>query len=219
MAALPLPFPSRLPQENPILMSSKHIVHIVDDDEAVRKAICLLLKSEGIATREYASAIQFLDEYDALDDCCLVADVRMPGLSGLELQEELIKRGITIPVIIMTGHGDIGMAVKAMKAGATDFIEKPFKNQVLLDRIRDCLEKAVHLKKLQQQRMEASDRLALLTEREREVMDHLVAGKLNKQIAAELNISTRTVEAHRARVMDKLQAKSLSDIIRIAFQV
>lgn len=196
--------------------ASNHLVYIVDDDQAIRSAISLLLKAEGINSCEFASADEFLRDFKPHDQCCLVADVRMPGMSGLELQQELNRRHISLPMIIITGHGDISMAVKAMKAGATDFIEKPFRNQALLDRIRDCLAKSAQLQREQKQRNEATKKLALLTKREREIMTHLVAGKLNKQIGAELNISTRTVEAHRAKLMEKLQAKSVSDIVQIA---
>ena len=197
-------------------MQPKQVVYIVDDDEAIRKAIALLLKSANISAEEYVSADQFLAAYTPDKSGCLVVDVRMPGMSGLELQETLSRRQICLPVIIMTGHGDVAMAVKVMKAGAADFIEKPFKNQVLLDRIQYCLAQSSELQVSQQQRHVASERVALLTGREREVMDLLVAGKLNKQVAAELDISVRTVEAHRAKIMDKLQVKSLSEVVRMA---
>ena len=197
-------------------MPHEHIIYIVDDDEAVRSALALLMKSVGLTAQTYASADAFLEAFNPDRAGCLVVDVRMPGMSGLELQEVLVKRRIHIPVIIMTGHGDVSMAVKAMKAGASDFIEKPFKNQELLDRIKQCVAKSDQLHMDQQRRKEAVERLALLSEREREVMDLLVDGKLNKQIAAELNISIRTVEAHRAKVMDKLEANSLPEVVRIS---
>lgn len=194
----------------------QHVIHIVDDDEAVRSALALLMKSVGLTARTYASADELLGGLDADRAGCLLVDVRMPGMSGLELQEELVARGIRLPVIVMTGHGDVSMAVRAMKSGASDFIEKPFKNQELLDRITQCVAKSDQLHKDQQRQTQAATRLALLSEREREVMNLLVAGKLNKQIAAELNISIRTVEAHRAKVMDKLEANSLPDVVRIS---
>jgi two-component system response regulator FixJ len=197
-------------------MPPENIIYIVDDDDAVRSALALLMKSEGLNAQTYTSADAFLDAFDPDTPGCLVVDVRMPGMSGLELQTVLNKRHIDIPVIIMTGHGDISMAVTAMKAGAADFIEKPFKNQELLDRIQQCIAKSNQLHKDSQQRKQAAERLALLSNREREIMDLLVAGKLNKQIAAELDISTRTVEAHRARIMEKLEVKSLPDVIRMS---
>lgn len=197
-------------------MPPKQVVYIVDDDEAIRKAIALLLKSANISAEEYASADQFLAAYTPDKSGCLVVDVRMPGMSGLELQEILSRRQVCLPVIIMTGHGDVAMAIKAMKAGAADFIEKPFKNQLLLDIIQQCFAQLSDLQVSQQQRHAAIERVALLTGREREVMDLLVAGKLNKQVAAELDISIRTVEAHRAKIMDKLQVKSLSEVVRMA---
>jgi two-component system response regulator FixJ len=197
-------------------MPQDHTIYIVDDDEAVRGALALLMKSAGLKAETYESADAFLRNYNPECNGCLVADVRMPGMSGLELQRELVSRKIDIPVIIMTGHGDVAMAVSAMKAGASDFIEKPFRNQDLLDKIQFSLAKADELQASHQHRAEALERLALLSKREREVMDLLVQGKLNKQVAAELDISIRTVEAHRAKIMDKLQANSLPDVVRIS---
>ncbi|MGD8568650.1 MAG: response regulator transcription factor [Gammaproteobacteria bacterium] len=197
-------------------MPQEHTIYIVDDDEAVRGALALLMKSAGLKAETYESADAFLQYFDPQVGGCLLADVRMPGMTGLELQQELVKRKIDVPVIIMTGHGDVAMAVSAMKAGAVDFIEKPFRNQDLLDKIQQSLIKADELQASHHQRAEALERLALLSNREREVMDLLVKGKLNKQIAAELDISIRTVEAHRAKIMDKLQAKSLPDVVRIS---
>lgn len=197
-------------------MSHEQIIYIVDDDEAVRRALALLMKTMGLTAETYASADAFLDAFDPDRAGCLVVDVRMPGMSGLELQAVLAQRQICVPVIIMTGHGDVSMAVTAMKGGAADFIEKPFKNQELLDRIQQCVATSEQLHLDNQQRQRAAERLALLSDREREIMDLLVAGMLNKQIAAELDISIRTVEAHRARIMEKLQTKSLPDIVRIA---
>lgn len=197
-------------------MPQEHTIYIVDDDEAVRGALALLMKSAGLKAETYESADAFLRNYNPECNGCLVADVRMPGMSGLELQQELVNRKVDIPVIIMTGHGDVAMAVNAMKAGASDFIEKPFRNQDLLNKIQQSLTKADELHANHQHRAEALERLGLLSKREREVMDLLVKGKLNKQIAAELDISIRTVEAHRAKIMDKLQANSLPDVVRIS---
>jgi FixJ family two-component response regulator len=197
-------------------MSADAIVYIVDDDEAIRKSLMFLLKSSGHEGYPCASAKEFLDAYDRKRPGCLVLDVRMPGMTGLELQEMLATTGIDIPIIIMTGHGDISMAVKAMKTGARDFIEKPFDNQLLLDRIQEALEQAHQRWTEREQAADISSRLAQLTRRERETMDLLVRGRLNKQVAAELGISVRTVEAHRARIMDKLDARSLSDLVRMS---
>lgn len=198
-------------------MLSKEIIHIVDDDEAIRKSLSLLMKSVGLTYDTYASAQEFLNKYDPSSGSgCLVLDIRMPGISGLELQEMLPEKRIHIPVIIMTGHGDVPMAVRALKAGAWDFIEKPFKNQVLLDRIYEALTKAEKDRKTHDKQIEAQSRLTLLTPRERETLALLVEGKLNKQVAAELSISVRTVEAHRAKIMEKLQARSLSDLVRLS---
>jgi two-component system response regulator FixJ len=219
MVVVPLAFRCQSPEEVNGLMSLPQTVYIVDDDENIRKAIALLLKSAGLTAEQYASADEFLKCFDPDKGGCLVVDVRMPGMSGLELQDVIRERQIVMPVIIMTGHGDVAMAVKAMKAGAVDFIEKPFKNQELLDRIEQCLSQSAELQVNKQHQLEVVERIRLLTGREREVMELLVAGKLNKQVAAELDISTRTVEAHRARIMDKLQAKSFSEVVRIAMLV
>ncbi|MGD8572356.1 MAG: response regulator [Gammaproteobacteria bacterium] len=199
-------------------MTVKHRIFIVDDDEAVRHSLQLLMKSAQIDAEVYESAVEFLKRFDPADWGVVLADVRMPGMSGLELQQELIARKIEMPMIIMTGHGDIAMAVAAMKSGAADFIEKPFKNQDLLDKIQQCFTQAEKMHLNQQQHAEAAERLGRLSSREKEVMDLMVAGKLNKQIAAELDISIRTVEAHRAKIMEKLEANSLPDVVRIALQ-
>jgi two-component system response regulator TtrR len=193
-------------------------VHVVDDDEAIRDSMTLYLKSMGLDARTYASAEEFLEAPEPVRPACLVADVRMPGMSGLELQKLLRKRGSSMPVIFITGHGDIGMAVDAMKEGASDFLEKPLDNSLLLERILENLEKDVDIQVREHQQSDAGERLERLTAREREVMDMLVQGKLNKVIAADLGISVRTVEAHRARIMEKLDARSLSDIVRLALR-
>jgi len=193
-------------------MNEESKVYIVDDDEAVRKALCLLMKSEGLATRDYASAEAFLAEVTPATQGCLLLDVRMPGLSGLELQQLLRKKQLAIPLIIMTGYGEVQMAVQAMKAGAIDFLEKPFDNELLLQRVHSCLRQCRH----QPRHDEGVQRLERLTKRERQVMDLLVEGNQNKVIAAKLAISPRTVELHRAHVMEKLEARSLSDVVRIA---
>jgi len=194
-------------------------VYIVDDDSAIRDALSFLMKSIGFESKAYASAEAFLDQADFDRPGCLVVDVRMHGMSGLELQQVLNERGVTLPVIIITGHGDVPMAVQAMKAGAVDFLEKPYDNDVLITRIRQCLEEATREQDKESRIAEAKARVAQLTPRELEVMNLLVAGKHNKIIANELNISVRTAEAHRAKVMKKLQADSLSDIVRIALDM
>ena len=200
-------------------MQSDAIVYIVDDDEPIRKSLSLLMRSEGYRAVPCASAQEFLDRFDSQSPGCVVLDVRMPGMSGLELQQLLADRGSPVPVIIMTGHGDVGMAVRAMKTGARDFIEKPFDNQVLLDRIGEALADAEQQQHRDEEQETARARLELLTPRERETMELLVAGKLNKQVAAELNISVRTVESHRAKIMDKLQVRSLSELVRLSLTV
>jgi len=200
-------------------MQHEPMVHIVDDDDAIRNALSLLMQTENIPYQTYASAEEFLDQHAQLKLGCLLLDVRMPGMNGLELLDLLNKQNISIPVIFITGHGDISMAVRAMKAGATDFIEKPFDNERLLGLVSKCLVECVSLNDTSQHRHEMETRIDCLTKREREVMALLVDGKQNKVIAQELNISPRTVELHRSRVMDKLQAHSLSEIVRIALIV
>jgi FixJ family two-component response regulator len=198
-------------------MQHDPIVYIVDDDDAIRDALRLLMKSAGLRVQPCASAEEFLSCYKPELAGCLVLDVRMPGMSGLELQHLLLERHIRVPVIIMTGHGDISMAVQAMKDGAVDFIEKPFKNDVLLERVQTSIQNDIATRKEQQHHVEAATRIASLTRREREVMELLIQGKRNKTIASELGISNRTVEAHRAKIMEKMQAHSLSDIMRVTF--
>jgi two-component system response regulator FixJ len=200
-------------------MQSDATVYIVDDDEPIRKSLGLLMKSAGYRAVSCASAQEFLDRFDSQSPGCVVLDVRMPGMSGLELQQLLADRGSPVPVIIMTGHGDVAMAVRAMKAGARDFIEKPFDNQALLDRIAEALADAEQQQLHDEELETARARLGLLTPRERETMELLVAGKLNKQVAADLNISVRTVESHRAKIMDKLQVRSLSELVRLSLTV
>lgn len=197
-------------------MPSNPVVYIVDDDSAIRDALSFLMKSIGFESKAYASAETFLNQANFDRPGCLVVDVRMHGMSGLELQQVLNERGIALPVIIITGHGDVPMAVQAMKAGAVDFLEKPYDNEVLITRIRQSLEDATKEQNKESRIAEAKARLAQLTPRELEVMNLLAEGKHNKIIANELNISVRTAEAHRAKVMKKLQADSLSDIVRIA---
>ena len=195
-------------------MSEPTIV-IVDDHESVRSSIRALLESAGFRVRDYASAVAYLADIGAGGDCLLV-DLRMPQMSGLELQEEIGRRQIDIPVIVVTGHGDVGRAVIAMKAGAFDFIEKPFDDETLLASIRRALSEGRQHRDLADEIKGAMELLAMLTGREREVLSQLVQGKSNKLVAHELGISPRTVEIHRARVQEKLKARDLSDLVRVA---
>lgn len=191
-------------------------VFVVDDDQAMRNSLKWLISSVGMRVECFASADEFLHAHQPGRAGCLLLDVRMPGMSGLELQEVLGERGITVPVIIITGHGDVPMAVRAMKAGAIDFIEKPFNDELLLEAIRRALALDERLRGLHLERAEVADRLAQLTPREREVMDMVTDGKSNKEIAGDLGVSAKTVEAHRARVMEKMQAGSLAELVRMA---
>lgn len=200
-------------------MQHEPMVHIVDDDDAIRDALSLLMQAESIPYQTYASAEKFLDQHAQSKLGCLLLDVRMPGMNGLELIDLLKEQDVSIPVIFITGHGDVSMAVRAMKAGATDFIEKPFDNERLLSLVSNCLVECVGLNNTSQHRHEMEARLARLTKREREVMELLVNGKQNKIIAQELNISPRTVELHRSRVMEKLHAHSLSELVKTALLV
>jgi FixJ family two-component response regulator len=200
-------------------MKSKAIVHIVDDDKAIRDSLGMLMKSVGFESKSYDSAEMFLDEADLYAPGCLVVDIRMQGMSGLELQQVLKDKDSKLPVIIVTGHGDVPMAVQAMQAGAIDFLEKPYDNNLLLSRIKQSLTVVTESQDKLRFAADAKARLSRLTPREREVMNLLVAGKHNKVIAKELAISVRTAEAHRAKVMKKLRAESLSDIVRLAMAV
>ena len=198
-------------------MQQDPIVYIVDDDEAIRGALRLLIKSADLRVVTCASAEEFLKAYKPALPGCLVLDIRMPGMSGLELQKLLLDRHIRVPMVVMSGHGDVTTAVQAMKGGAVDFIEKPFKNEVLLERVKQCVAHDVATRNEQRQHVEAATRIASLTPREREVMELLIQGKRNKIIAADLGISNRTVEAHRAKIMEKMHAHSLSEIVRTSF--
>lgn len=197
-------------------MQNEPMVHVVDDDDAVREALQLLMRSDDIPVQTYASAEDFLEQQAHSRPGCLLLDMRMPGINGLELLNILKEHDSPLPVVFITGHGDVGMAVEAMKAGAVDFIEKPFDNERLLKVMHNCLADSVSIKDSYERRQEMQERIAHLTKREREVMDLLVAGKQNKLIALELDISPRTVELHRAKVMEKLQAHTLSEVVRTA---
>lgn len=192
------------------------VVYVVDDDEAVRDSLKLLLESVGLPCQTYASASDFLEQHDPDQHSCLVADIRMPGISGLDLQDELNRRASTIPILFITGHGDVPMAVDAMKSGALDFIQKPFRDQDLLDRIHQALESDEERREDNRELSEIRGRMGRLTARETEVMHRVVQGQANKVIALDLGVSQRTIEIHRARVMQKMGARSLAELVRMA---
>lgn len=191
-------------------------IYIVDDDEAIRDSLRWLLEAKGYAVEAYASAEQFLAAYRWDDPGCLVLDVRMSGMSGLELYEKLTALNYCLPVIFVTGHGDVPMAVSAIKKGAVDFIEKPFNDQELVDLIQRCLALDALCRDRAHKSAAITTNMAQLTPREREVMDLVVAGRHNKIIADSLGISIKTVEAHRAKVMEKMGAKSVADLVQMA---
>ena len=195
------------------------LVFVVDDDEAVRSSTKLLLKSVGLPAVTYSSAQEFLDNYDQMQPGCVVLDVRMPAMSGLELQQLLNMRGAIIPVIFITGHGDIPMAVEAMQHGAFDFLQKPFRDQDLLDRVQKALEKDRVNRVQLREKTRIQERRESLTPREREILELMTRGKPNKVMAADLGVSQRTVEIHRARVMEKMGASSLAQLVRMVMDL
>ena len=194
-------------------------VFVVDDDQAVRDSLGLLLRSMGQKARLFDSAQAFLDDYDPGMAGCIVLDIRMPGMSGMELQQKLKTMHCTVPIIFVTGHGDVPMAVEAMHHGAFDFIQKPFRDQELLDRINQALTWDHEHRSDEDYRRGVLERFQNLTPREREVMDCVVRGLANKVIAMDLSLSQRTVEIHRARVMEKMNARSLADLVRMSLLV
>lgn len=201
------------------MKSAVSTVYVVDDDAAVRSSLGMLLRSVGLPVMGYASANDFLAHYDPRQPGCLVLDVRMPGMSGLELQQHLNLKGAMIPVIFITGHGDVPMAVEAMQHGAFDFVQKPFRDQDLLDRIQKALTLDRDNRSTLQQHEALRARLATLTPRERQVMDLMTQGRPNKLMAVDLDLSQRTIEIHRAHVMEKMQANSLAQLVRMAIDL
>ena len=197
-------------------MSDSKVVHVIDDDVDVRQSLAFLLSAAGLAVRTHDSAVAFLKALPTLQDGCIVTDIRMPEMDGLELQKRLKEMKIDMPVIVITGHGDVHLAVSAMKSGAVDFIEKPFDDEALLSAIQAALTQHSDDRRRQSLVADVRKRLKALSEREKEVLNGLVAGKPNKIIAYELGISARTVEVYRANVMTKMQADSLSELVRMA---
>lgn len=197
--------------------SEKPLVHLVDDDEAIRRSAAFMLKTSGFQVKSYESGVELMKHSASLDPGCILLDIRMPGMDGLEVQRKLQDKGVSLPVIIMTGHGDVTLAVQAMKAGAVDFIEKPFEKAALLDALAEGLERIKRGEASRDRARDASTRLQALTGREREVLDGLAQGLPNKTIAYDLGISPRTVEIHRSNLMSKLGVRSLSEALRIAF--
>lgn len=193
-------------------------VFVVDDDDAVRDSISMLLDTIDISHRCFATASEFLDFYDGGQRGCLLLDIRMPGMSGLELQQHLIDAHSTLPIIFITGHGDIPMAVEAMRKGAMDFLRKPFREQELLDRLQEALGHDANIHSAKLDRAKSLKRIASLTPRELEVFERVASGQANKVIAVELGISERTVEVHRSQVMSKLQARTLARLVRIKIE-
>ncbi|MEW6251627.1 MAG: response regulator transcription factor [Planctomycetota bacterium] len=197
-------------------MNGTPTVFVVDDDPSVRRSLRRLIESVGLSVETFGTAQEFLDNYDRSSAGCLVLDVRMPGLGGLELQERLSSENLPIPIIFITGHGDVPMTARAMKAGAVDFIQKPFNEQDLLDAISRALDVDSRSRRIRAEQDRVVQLVDTLTPREREVMKLVVTGKLNKEIAAELGITEKTIKVHRARVMEKMQADSLAQLVLLA---
>ena len=195
------------------------VVFVVDDDESMRRSLATLLRSVGLDARVFSTPQEFMEAKRPEAPGCLVLDVRLPGMSGLAFQEQLAKAGIGLPIIFISGHGDVPMTVRAMKAGAVEFLTKPFDDQVLLDAIHAAVERDRKRRRNATQLAEVQARYRGLTEREREVFKHVVGGRLNKQIAAELGLSVVTVKVHRGQLMRKMAAKSIVDLVRMADQL
>jgi two-component system response regulator FixJ len=195
--------------------AERQLVHVIDDDPGARDSLAFLLDCHGIATCTYESATQFIEQLDTVEPACIITDIRMPGMNGLELVRQLRQRGVTDPVIVISGHADVPLAVQAMHAGVTDFIEKPFSDVAMLAVIEAALAKRRDSSEVEAERMRIVNRAATLSVREREVMEGLLEGKANKVIAYELGISARTVEVYRAKVMSKMAARTLSELVRM----
>jgi len=197
-------------------MSDEDVVHVVEDDAAMRDALCLLLQSSDFQVRSFASAEAFLTEVEPSQSLCLLTDLRLPGMDGLALYRHLVSLGTEPAAVLITGHGDIPIAVAALKDGVMDFVEKPFDPGVLLDSVRDASQRASERRRRKAAAADIENRLELLTAREREILGLLVEGHPNKQIAAALGISTRTAEHHRAHIMEKMRVRTLSQLIKAA---
>ncbi|MBT9477730.1 MAG: response regulator transcription factor [Polaromonas sp.] len=198
------------------LIPKKGTVYVVDDDEGVRDSLQWLLEGKDYRVRCYDSAESFLSRYDAREVACLIVDIRMGGMTGLELQDRLVERKSPLPIVFITGHGDVPMAVDTMKKGAMDFIQKPFQEEALVNLVERMLEQAKEVFSDHQQSASRDALLAKLTSREAQVLERIVAGRLNKQIADDLGISIKTVEAHRANIMEKLNANTVADLLKTA---
>lgn len=198
-------------------MTDKPLIHLIDDEESIRRSLGFMLKTSGYAVRTWPTGAEFLKQVRNVQSGCILLDIRMPEMDGLEVQQALNERGVAMPVVLITGHGDVGLAVKAMKAGAVDFVEKPLDHDVLTDAIGRAFERLDATKDVLVRAAEAELMLAALSEREREVLDLLARGFPNKTVAYDLGISPRTVEVHRANIMSKLRARSLAEALRIAF--
>ena len=200
----------------PLAPDKLPVVHIVDDDDSLRQGLASLLRSVGLNVRTYSSTQEFLQTESLVSPGCIVLDIRLPGMSGLDFQEQLVELGIRLPVILMTGHGDIPMTVRAMKAGAVDFLPKPFRDQDMIDAVTVAIDRDRAQRERDDQSLAIVDRYAALSPREREVMALVTAGKLNKQVAGELGLSEVTVKIHRGAAMRKMEARSLADLVRMA---
>lgn len=196
-------------------MANEQVVHVIDDDEGVRSSLAFLLDCSGIPTQTYESAAEFLKVVPMMTHGCIITDVRMPEMNGIELLARLKSMGVPDPVIVITGHADVPMAIQALHAGVSDFIEKPFSDEVILVAVRSALAKQQNRQEVQGERDQIAARMATLSAREREVMEGLIEGKANKVIAYDLSISARTVEVYRANVMTKMQARTLSELVRM----
>jgi two-component system response regulator FixJ len=198
-------------------MTDKKLVHIVDDEESIRRSVSFMLKTSGYQVEAWTSGHAFLKEVRHAEHGCILLDVRMPEIDGLEVQRTLAERGVTMPIVIMTGHGDISIAIRAMKGGAVDFLEKPFEKAALINAIEESFQRIANAENASMRAAEAEVILGALTARERDVLEGLAKGLPNKTIAYDLGISPRTVEVHRANLMTQLEVRSLSDALRIAF--